>query len=86
MIKTFDSNMELEGKKQIQADFSCEITSDKLDKTQIYETFEISASDAIFDIQEDKILLNPVLTDEIINNGTITNYSDPDNKGQLVIW
>ena len=80
-----DSNIEPKGDKELLADFSYEITSNKLNKTKIYESFEISASDAIFDIPEDKILLNPVLTDEIINNGTITNYSDPDNKGQLVI-
>ena len=57
-----------------------------MDKTQIYETFEISASDAISDILKDKTLLNPVLSDELINNGTITNYTDPDYKDQLVIW
>ena len=56
-----------------------------MDKTKIYESFEISASDAISGIPEDKSLLNPVLTDKLINNGTITNYTDTDNKGQLVI-
>ena len=57
-----------------------------MDKTKIYESFEISASDAISGIPEDKTLLNPVLTDKFINNGTITNYTDPDNKDQLIIW
>ena len=66
MIKTFDSNIEPEGDKQIQADFSCEITSDKSNKTKIHESFEI--------VGFDKTLLNPVLADELINTGTITNY------------
>ena len=37
-------------------------------------------------IPEDKTLLNPALTGKFINNGTITNYTDPDNKDQLTIW
>ena len=48
--------MEPEGDKQIQADFSCEITSNK---TKIHESFEI--------VGFDKTLLNPALTDELIN-------------------
>ena len=44
---TLNSNIEQESDKEVQADFSCEITSDKLDKTKIYKSFEISASDAI---------------------------------------
>ena len=62
MIKTLDSNMKPEGDKEIQADFSCEITSDK---TKIHESFEI--------VGFDKTLLNPVLNDELSNAGNITN-------------
>ena len=72
MIKTLDSIIEPEGDKEIQADFSCEITSDKSDKTKIHESFEI--------VGFDKTLLNPVLTDELINTGTMTNYTDPENQ------
>ena len=42
------------------------------DKTKIHESFEI--------VGFDKTLLNPVLADELINTGTITNYTDPENK------
>ena len=31
-------------------------------------------------IPEDKTLLIHVFIDKLINNGTITNYTDPDNK------
>ena len=51
--------MEPEGDKLIQDDFSCEITSDKSNKTKIHESFEI--------VGFDKTLLNPVLTDELSN-------------------
>ena len=61
--------MEPEGNKQIQADFSCEMTSDK---TKIHESFEI--------VGFDKTLLNAVLTDELINTETMTNYTDPENQ------
>ena len=54
-----------------------------MDKIKIYESFEISASDAISDIPKDKTLLNPGVTDELINNGTITNYTDPYNKDKI---
>ena len=37
-------------------------------------------------IPEDKTLLNPVLIGEYINNGTITNYTDPYNKKQNSIY
>ena len=69
MIKTLDSNIEPEGGKEIQADFSYEKTSDK---TKIHESFEI--------IGFDKTLLNAVLTDELINTETMTNYTDPENQ------
>ena len=65
MIKTLDSNIEPEGDKQIQADFSCEMNSDKSNKTKIHESFEI--------VGFDKTLLNPVLNDELSNAGNITN-------------
>ena len=64
--------MEPEGDKQIQADFSCEITSDKSNKTKIHESFEI--------VGFDKTLLNPVLADELINTGIMTNYTVPENQ------
>ena len=64
MIKILDSNIEPEGDKQIQADFSCEMTSDK---TKIHESFEI--------VGFDKTLLNPVLTEELINTENMTNYT-----------
>ena len=69
MIKTLDSNIEPEGDKEIQTDLSCEITSDK---TKIHESFEM--------VGFDKTLLNPVLTDELINTGTMTNYTDPEKQ------
>ena len=69
MIKTLDSNIEPEGDKEIQDDFSYEKTSDK---TKIHESFEI--------IGFDKTLLNAVLTDELINTETMTNYTDPENQ------
>ena len=72
MIKTLDSNMKPEGDKEIQAVFSCEITSDKSNKTKIHESFEI--------VGFDKTLLNPVLTEEIINTATMTNYTEQKIK------
>lgn len=69
MIKTLDSNIEPEGDKEIQADFSYEKTSDK---TKIHKSFEI--------VGFDKTLLNAVLTDELINTETMTNYTDPENQ------
>ena len=69
MIKTLDSNIEPEGGKEIQADFSYEKTSDK---TKIHKSFEI--------VGFDKTLLNAVLTDELINTETMTNYTDPENQ------
>ena len=78
MIKALDSNIEPEGDKEIQADFSCEITSDKSDKTKIHESFEI--------VGFNKTLLSPVLTDELINTGTMTNYTDTENqKAHLIL-
>ena len=64
--------MEPEGDKEIQAVFSCEITSDKSNKTKIHESFEI--------VGFDKTLLNPALTDELINTETMTNYTVPENQ------
>ena len=72
MIKTLDSNIEPEGDKEIQVDFSCEIASDKSDKTKIHESFEM--------VGFDKTLLNPILTYELINTGAMTNYTDPENQ------
>ena len=46
--------------QQVQADFSCETTSDKLDKIKIHESFEIRDPDDISGIPEDKTLLNPL--------------------------
>ena len=71
-------NIEPEGDKEIQAVFSCEITSDKSNKTKIHESFEI--------VGFDKTLLNAVLADKLINTGTITNYTDPENKKSSIYW
>ena len=46
-------------------DFRCKITWDNSDKTKIHESFEI--------VGFDKTLLNPVLTEELSNAGSITN-------------
>ena len=64
--------MEPEGDKEIQAVFSCEITSDKSNKTKIHESFEI--------VGFDKTLLNLALTEELINTETMTNYTVPENQ------
>ena len=63
MIKICTWFIEPEGDKQIQADFSCEMNSDK---TKIHESFET--------VGFDKTLLNPVLTDELINTENISRY------------
>ena len=42
------------------------------DKTKIHESFEI--------VGFDKTLLNPALTDELINTETMTNYTVPENQ------
>ena len=80
---TLNSNVEPQDGKEVQADFSCKIDSDKLDKSKVYESFEISGSDAISGFPEDKALLNPVLTDELIKNGTLIDYNDPNNKEKI---
>ena len=42
------------------------------DKTKIHESFEI--------VGFDKTLLNPALTDELINTENMTNYTVPENQ------
>ena len=42
------------------------------DKTKIHESFEI--------VGFDKTLLNPILIEELINTGAMTNYTVPENQ------
>ena len=69
--------------EEVQADFICKI--EELDKDKQYGSLEIIGSDAISGIPEDKTLLNPALTDELIEAGNITDYSDPENKEKTPI-
>ena len=78
-----DEDVKLDESKgeQAQADYTCNITG--LDTTKNYSSFEFNKSDLIVGIPENKTLLDPNKTDELIIKGLISNYSDPNNKTEL---
>ena len=79
-ICTLDQDVDPAG-GQAQADFKCTISD--LDKTKEYKSFEISDSDDIAGIPENKTLLDPVKTAEAINSGAIIDFSVEENKAKL---
>ena len=65
-----------------QADFICQLT---VDTSETYTSFRFSHSDSIAGIPNEETLLDPVKTDEYINNKLLLNYTEEDNKEKLPI-
>ena len=78
-----DEDVKLDESKgeQAQADYTCNIAG--LDISKNYSSFEFNKSDLIVSIPENKTLLDPNKTDELIIKGLISNYSDPNYKTEL---
>ena len=67
---------------QAQADFNCEL--DEFDSTKTYKSFELSHTDFIAGVPEDKTLLDPVKTAEAIEKGLLLDFSVEENKSKLL--
>ena len=68
---------------QAQADFKCKIAN--LDKTKEYKSFELSSSEFLAGIPDDKTLLDPVKTAQAVKLGSILDFSIPENKLKLPV-
>ena len=68
---------------QSQADFDCEIN--EFDTTKAYKSFELSHTDDVAGIPEDKTLLDPVQTAEAIDKGLLLDFCVEKNKSKLPV-
>jgi hypothetical protein len=68
---------------QAQADFNCEL--DEFDSTKTYKSFELSHTDYVAGVPEDKTLLDPVKTAEAIEKGLLLDFSVEENKSKVPI-
>ena len=67
--------------KEVQADFSCNISG--LDKSKKYKSFILNYSDDFSGIPKNKTLLDPIKTAEAIEKGYLIDYSDLENKNKF---
>ena len=70
-------------KGKVQAEYTCTIAN--LDDTKEFISLELSSSEDIAGIPEDKILLDPVKTEKAIKQGLILDFSLEENKNKLPI-
>ena len=66
---------------QVQANFNCSISD--LDIGIKYKSVELNSSDYVVGIPEDKILLDPVKTNEAIENGELIDFSILENSRNI---
>ena len=69
-----------EEQRQIQANFSCNIT---VNETINYTSFVLKSTNDVAGIPKDETLLNPVKTQEAIENGKLTDYLEEKNKNKF---
>ena len=68
---------------KVQAEYTCTIAN--LDDKKEFISLELSSSEDIAGIPEDKILLDPVKTEKAIKEGLILDFSLEENKNKLPI-